>query len=155
MADFFQKMRLCYEKKKPYHPLPDEVRHVDEVLQLLSVVSGDPRFEETVEWWKGKERSAMKATMSSMLDDYFESKAKELEEKAEKRGEKRGKEIGKEMGEKRGEKRGRAEGKIIGAEKTWVTSVRNLMKSMKWTAQEAIEAVRVPAKYRQKVLEQV
>ena len=42
-----------------------------------------------------------------------------------------------------------------GEEKTWVASVRNLMKTMKLTAQQAVEAVAVPANLRQKVLEQV
>ena len=42
-----------------------------------------------------------------------------------------------------------------GEEKTWVASVRNLMKSMKLTAQQAVEALAVPMELRQKVLKQI
>jgi len=51
--------------------------------------------------------------------------------------------------------RAKIEGEAIGEEKTWVASVRNLMKSMKLTAQQAIDAIAVPVEFRQKVLEQV
>ena len=51
--------------------------------------------------------------------------------------------------------RARAEGEARGTEKTWVASVRNLMKSMKLTAQQAVEAVAVPMELRAKVLEQL
>ena len=63
------------------------------------------------------------------------------------RAEAHGKAIGEAIGEARGEARGE--------EKTWVKSVRNLMESMQLTAQQAIDAVAVPANLRQKVLEQL
>ena len=37
----------------------------------------------------------------------------------------------------------------------WAESVKNLMKNMKWTAQQAIEAIAVPAQYREEVLDQL
>ena len=55
----------------------------------------------------------------------------------------------------RAEAVGEARGKAIGEESTWVKSVRNLMNSMQLTAQQAIDAVAVPAELRQKVLEQL
>lgn len=58
-------------------------------------------------------------------------------------------------GEARGEARGEVLGEARGTEKTWVASVRNLMKSMKMTAQQAVEAVAVPIELRAKVLEQL
>ena len=59
------------------------------------------------------------------------------------------------IGEARGAARGEARGEKRGREQTWVASVRNLMKSMQMTAQQAAEALAVPAEIRQKVLEQV
>ena len=53
--------------------------------------------------------------------------------------------------EARGEARGRAEGTI----QTWAASARNIMKNMKLTAQQAVEAVSVPMELRAKVLEQL
>ena len=89
VADCFAKLRKFHEKKEVYHPLPDEIRHVDETMELLSALSGEAR------------------------------------------------------------------GKKIGEETAWVASVRNLMKSMKMTAQQAVEAVAVPMNLRQKVLDQI
>lgn len=59
VADFFRQERLHYEKKIPFHPLPDEVRHINEVLELLSIVSGDKRIWEAARAWNRKERSDM------------------------------------------------------------------------------------------------
>lgn len=38
---------------------------------------------------------------------------------------------------------------------TWAESVKNLMKNMKWTAQQAIEAIAVPVQYREEVLDMI
>ncbi len=128
VAKFFQQARLHHEKGIPFQPMPDVVRHVDEVLALLSIVAGDDRIWEAAKAWNEKEESDMGL---AMLD--------EIEERGEKRGLERGKEIGKE----------------IGTETTWISSIRNLMKSMKMTAQEAADALAVPQNLRKKVLEQV
>ena len=57
------------------------------------------------------------------------------------------------------EARGRTEGEARGiAERTaqtWVASARNIMKNMKLTAQQAVEAISVPMELRAKVLEQL
>ena len=100
--------------------MPDVVRHVDEVLELLSVVNGDQRIWDVAKTWNRKEEPNMGM---AMLDEI--------------------------------EERGVARGIVEGEEKTWVTSVRNIMKSMQLTAQQAVEAVAVPMKFRQKVLDQV
>jgi hypothetical protein len=68
-------------------------------------------------------------------------------ERAEARGEARGR--------AEGEARGRAEGEARGVANTWVASARNLMRSMKLTAQEAVEAIAVPAPLRERVLQQL
>ena len=46
---------------------------------------------------------------------------------------------------------GRAEGRV----ETWVASVKNIMNNRKMTAQQAVEAVAVPAQFRKQVLEQL
>ena len=61
----------------------------------------------------------------------------------------------KERARAEGEACGEARGEARGTEKTWVASVRNLMNSMKLTAQQAVEAVAVPMELRAKVLEQL
>ena len=60
-----------------------------------------------------------------------------------------------DQAEARGEARGRAEGEARGVANTWVASARNLMRSMKLTAQEAVEAIAVPAPLRERVLQQL
>jgi len=61
----------------------------------------------------------------------------------------------KERAKAEGKMEGEAIGEARGEERTWVASVKNIMKSMELTAQQAIEAVAVPVELRQKVLEQV
>ena len=46
VADYFSQMR----KDETYDPMPDEIRHVRETLDLLSVLSGDERC-----WESGKD----------------------------------------------------------------------------------------------------
>lgn len=57
------------------------------------------------------------------------------------------------------EEKSRAEGEACGeargTEKTWVASARNIMKNMKLTAQQAVDALSVPTELRAKVLEQL
>lgn len=50
---------------------------------------------------------------------------------------------------------GKAEGKAEGEALTWVASAKNLMKNLKLTAQQAVDAVSVPMELRAKVLEQL
>lgn len=87
VAKFFQQARLHHEKGIPFHPMPDVVRHVDEVLALLSVVGGDERILEAAKAWNKKEVSDMGL---AMLD--------EIEERGEKRGVERGRAQGKMEG---------------------------------------------------------
>ena len=44
VADYFVQKRMTHN----YHPGPDIVQHVDETLKLMSVLTGDRRFEEVV-----------------------------------------------------------------------------------------------------------
>ena len=44
VADYFVQKRMTHD----YHPSTDVVQHVDETLKLMSVLTGDRRFEEVV-----------------------------------------------------------------------------------------------------------
>ena len=68
-----------------------EIKHVEAVLQLLSIMEHDDRFTETICRDDKKEIK----NMCDVLDA------------VEKRGEQRGKQIGEQIGEKIGEQRGR------------------------------------------------
>lgn len=59
------------------------------------------------------------------------------------------------MAAKEAAKKAHAEGEAKGEAKAWVASAKNLMKNLKLTAQQAVDAVSVPMELRAKVLEQL
>lgn len=77
VADYFVQMR----KNGEYVPKPETIQHVDEVLKLMSVLTGDNRFEDAQEDVKGEQ-----VTMCEVLD------------KVENRGIERGIKTGMEKG---------------------------------------------------------
>ena len=83
VADYFVQMRETGD----YRPKPEKVHHIQEVLQLLSAVCEDKRFEETL---NGVEKEEVQ-TMCDVLD------------RIENRGFRNGQEIGQEKGMKMGE----------------------------------------------------
>ena len=64
MADYFVQMR----KNKNYQPSSDIMRHVTEILRLLSLLTQDVRFEDIIN--AKRERSAK--TMCEMIDRFIE-----------------------------------------------------------------------------------
>lgn len=79
VADYFSQMR----KDETYDPMPDEIQHVRETLDLLSALSGDKRF-----WESGKDvKKGEKFTMRSVALDKIEARGrKEGEERGRKEG---------------------------------------------------------------------
>ncbi len=132
VAEYFSQMR----KQQEYHPSEEYVRHAKEMLDLMALLTEDVRFKEA----KDAIGEGASMTMRSILLDQIEA-----------RGEARGRAEGEARGRAEGEARGRAEGTI----QTWAASARNIMKNMKLTAQQAVEAVSVPMELRAKVLEQL
>ena len=132
VAEYFSQMR----KQQEYHPSEAYVRHAKEMLDLMALLTEDVRFKEA----KDAIGEGASMTMRSILLDQIEA-----------RGEARGRAEGEARGRAEGEARGRAEGTI----QTWAASARNIMKNMKLTAQQAVEAVSVPMELRAKVLEQL
>ena len=136
VAEYFSQMR----KKEKYHPSKESVRHAKEMLDLMALLTQDVRFKEAGE----NVREGESMTMRSIMLDQLEDEARE-----------KGMAEGREKGMAEGRVKGRAEGRAEGEARTWVASVRNLMKSMKLTAQQAVEAVSVPMELREKVMEQL
>ena len=91
VADYFVQTRLHGD----YIPAPGELDHVDAVLKLLSVLTGDHRFEEAMDVLPEKG-----AQMCEVLDA------------VENRGIEKGREEGKIQGRLEGKIEGRLEGKI-------------------------------------------
>ena len=95
VADYFVQIR----KNKDYTPTDTQMKHVKEVLQLMSVLTRDYRFEEAADAvMEGDEPK----NMCEVLD------------KVEQRGKKIGEEIGKEIGEMRKAKKAAANMKAKG-----------------------------------------
>ena len=140
VAEYFSQMR----KQQEYHPSEEYVRHAKEMLDLMALLTEDVRFKEA----KDAIGEGASMTMRSILLDHIEARG-EARGRAE--GEARGRAEGEARGRAEGEARGRAEGTI----QTWAASARNIMKNMKLTAQQAVEAVSVPMELRAKVLEQL
>jgi hypothetical protein len=90
VADYFVQMR----RNKNYVPSPETIKHVDEVLKLMSVLTGDRRFEEFQRNLQ-KETEGGATIMCEFLDEI----------------------------ENRGLVKGRAEGKIYGMVKVYVNDM--------------------------------
>ncbi|MDO4961811.1 MAG: Rpn family recombination-promoting nuclease/putative transposase [Eubacteriales bacterium] len=104
VADYFVQMRM----NKDYKPSQDKLRHVHEVLQLMTILTGDYRFEESISMDDGKEATSM----CEVLD--------------------------------------RVEAR--GIENTKLIDIRNIMSSLKYSAEEAMDILKVPEEERDKYL---
>ena len=91
----------------------------------MAAITQDDRFTEMAEMEGGKPEN-----MCEVLD------------RAEARGEARGKAIG--------EARGKAIGEASGIEKTRIESIKNVMESLKMTAQQAMDVLKIPVAERDK-----
>ena len=101
LADYLYQMRV----NKDYIADKTDIAHVDELLTLMSEMTGDNRFEETINDLKGKEN----INMCEVLD----------------RIEARGIEKGIEKGMERGIEKGRLEGRQEGIISTLVSLVKD------------------------------
>ncbi len=117
VADFFVQKR----ERGDYEPSRERIEHIQETLQLLSVMTGDHRFEEVLE--DGTKTGEAK-NMCEVLD------------KVEARG------------VARGEARGEARGKAIGEERERIANIRSLMENLKMDPRQAMDALNIPASVR-------
>ena len=125
VADYFVQKRM----KKDYKPINKVIKHVDELLKLMTVLTGDSRFEEQI---KEMHKEEGEVRMCEVLD------------KIENRGISRGIEIGETKGRKIGEKLGEVKalyyymkktpdeiGKIINMDEAEVVSVIKTLEERK------------------------
>ena len=84
MADYFVQKRM----KKDYKPINKAIKHVDELLKLMTVFTGDSRFEEQI---KEMHKEEGEVKMCEVLDK-IENRGIEI-------GETRGRKIGEKLGE--------------------------------------------------------
>ena len=89
--------------------------HVDELLTLMSVLTQDNRFEESLEGEGGKPQN-----MSSLLDRV------------------------EERGRQKGLDEGHQEGFREGADQNRLENIRSIMETMKLTAKQAMDALKIP-----------
>ena len=97
--------------------------HVDELLTLMSVLTQDNRFAESLEGEGGKPQN-----MSSLLD----------------RVEERGRQKGLDEGHREGRQEGRREGFREGADQNRLENIRSIMETMRLTAKQAMDALKIP-----------
>ena len=125
VADYFVQKRM----KRDYKPINKAIKHVDELLKLMTVLTGDSRFEEQI---KEMHKEEGEVRMCEVLD------------KIENRGISRGIEIGETKGRKIGEKLGEVKalyyymkktpdeiGKIINMDEAEVVSVIKTLEERK------------------------
>lgn len=127
VADYFVQKR----KNGNYIPSAERLVHVQETLQLLSIMTRDRRFEEAYQV-RDKEEEGEIHNMCEVLD------------RIEKRGELRGLQIGKQEGLQIGEQ--------MGKEQERIRNVRNLMGTLNLTARQAMDALRLPEEEREECL---
>lgn len=100
---------------------PQKFKHVDELLKMMSVLTNDSRFAELL-----TEEGGRPENMCEVLD--------RVEEK----------------GRQEGRQEGRREGRKEGIEQTRLESIRNIMDSLALTAQQAMDALKIPVEDRPK-----
>ncbi|MCH4032799.1 MAG: hypothetical protein LKE85_02060 [Lachnospiraceae bacterium] len=117
VADFFVQMRKSHE----YEPSGETIQHVNEVLELMRVLTGDHRFLEF-------HNEKTKGGPTNMIDVF----GKVLEQ---------GREQGIEQGREQGREQGLAQGRAQGADENSQKIVRNLMKNHNMSFDEAVALI--------------
>lgn len=116
---------------------PGDRNNADAVLQA-SVYANKRLYDEI------RKESGMCEALRELMKDEFEAAIAEGQEKGMKKG--------MEEGMAKGMEKGMAKGMEKGTDNAILSSVRNLMDSMKWTAEQAMDAIKVPADEREKYL---
>ena len=94
VAEYFVQLR----KNKGYHPTPQKMKHMREVLDMMSVLTKDRRFEEACNLWSdGEEPNTMSEVLDRMINE----------------GRNEGRIEGRNEGRIEGRNEGRSEGRII------------------------------------------
>ena len=121
VAEYF--MHLV--QKTEYKGDSQELQHVDEVLDLLHVMTGDDRFEEMQKEARRKKEEGEAIMKNWILDE----------------------------AEERGIAKGEARGEANGRRKAWASSIRHMRLTRNMTEEDAFEMLNVPQEERSKVKE--
>ena len=114
------------------------------IIKLLGVLlSAKLSAEEKKQVLQNEFNIPMTETIEEEVSEMFNF-SQAIVEESETRGEARGEARGREIGEQLGEARGEARGLKTGFEQASLTAIRSLMKTMKMTAQEAMQALSIP-----------
>ena len=112
-------------QKTEYKGDSQELQHVDEVLDLLHVMTGDDRFEEMQKEARRKKEEGEAIMKNWILDE----------------------------AEERGIAKGEARGEANGRRKAWASSIRHMRLTRNMTEEDAFEMLNVPQEERSKVKE--
>ena len=123
VADYYSQMR----KTGKWIPMPGKVKHIKELLELLSAVTNDNRFIEMFQKSKGDV-----SDMSCVALDYLKA------------------DLAEEIGNKR-----HNDGIIEGRDLERLNSIRNLMKSLNFTGQQAMDALYIPKEERKRYADKI
>ena len=135
VADYYSQMR----KIGKWKPMPGNVKHLKELFDLFSAVTGDNRFIEMYQKSKGEV-----SDMSCVALDYL--KADLAEEYKNQWKADLAEEIGNKM---------HNDGIIEGRDLERLNSIRNLMANIKWTANQAMDALSIPQEERKRYADKI
>ena len=121
VADYFVQMR----KNHSYKPSRETIRHVDELLKLMTVLTQDKRFEDVIN------QSPEEGKVRNMCEVLNQVEAR---------------------GWKRGRMEGREEGRAEGRDETLLQNIQNLMVNLKMTAEQVMNALCIPGEEQPKYL---
>ena len=138
VADYYAQMR----KTGKWQPMPGKVKHIKELFDLFSVVTKDTRFIQMYHT-KGVMKDMSCVALDYLMEELKPKVEKELKPKVEK-------ELKPKM-----EKELKPKWEAQGADRATLNSIRSLMKSVKWTAEQAMDALFIPPKDRKRYLDRI
>ncbi len=147
VADFFVQTR----KTKDYHGSKQTIRHVDEILKMMTAFTRDIRFEEVLTY-------AEKGEIKNMCDvlDKIEAKGQAKGELiGEARGQAKGEAIGEARGQAKGEAIGEARGQAKGEKNGTLKCIISLMGTMNCSAEKAMQMLCILESERDDYLRQI
>ncbi len=151
VADYYAQMR----KTGKWQPMPGNVKHIKELFDLFNAVTKDNRFIQMYKNSKGVVND-----MSCVALDYLrEDLAKELKPQWEKELKPQWEKEFKPQWEKefkpQWEKEFKPQWESQGEDRATLNSIRSLMQKVKWTAEQAMDALSIPQENRKRYLDKI
>ncbi|MBR3622469.1 MAG: hypothetical protein IKN43_03865, partial [Selenomonadaceae bacterium] len=159
VADYYVQMR----KTGKWQPMPGNVKHIKELFDLFNAVTKDNRFIQMYKNSKGVVND-----MSCVALDYLrEDLAKELKPQWEKelkpqwekefklQWEKEFKPQWEKEFKPQWEKEFKPQWESQGEDRATLNSIRSLMQKVKWTAEQAMDALSIPQENRKRYLDKI